>query len=167
MKTIFVLCGIPGSGKSTLAGNIQKLAKNKSVRVISSDAIRLELNGSEESQENPQLVWKKFYDDAFDSLTKYDITILDATFAKRRDRTLVFKLLGIAGVNIVCIHLDPPFLKASKQNNSRTRVVPHFVLESMYWSLTQIPPSKEEGFAEVITIKSSQEIFEKWQNIMI
>lgn len=165
MKTIIVLCGIPGSGKSTLAGHIVKIAKDKSVRVISSDAIRGELNGDEASQDNPQLVWKKFYDDAFLSLVDSDITLLDATFAKRRDRTLVKKLLGVEGVRLVCIHLNPPFLKSCNQNETRDRKVPHFVLENMYYSLEQFPPCPEDGFETVVELKSSQEIFNKWQHI--
>lgn len=165
MKTVIVLCGIPGSGKSTLAGHIVKLAKNKSVKVISSDKIREEINGHEASQDNPQLVWKRFYDDAFESILENDITLLDATFAKRRDRTLVHKLFGIEGVRLICIHLNPPFLKASTQNEKRERVVPHFVLENMYYSLEQFPPSETDGFETVIELKSSQEIFTKWNVI--
>lgn len=166
MKLIIVLCGIPGSGKSTLTELIKQQASNLTVRSVSSDALRKEINGSEESQDNPQLVWKRFYDDAFESLVENDITILDATFAKRRDRTLVYRLFGLPEVKIVCIHLDPPFLKCAKQNESRSRIVPGFVLESMYASLQEFPPKLEDGFDSVVRIKSNQEIKHKWQEIM-
>lgn len=167
MKLILVLCGIPGSGKSTLSRFISENAQGRTLGIISSDALRLEINGSEESQENAHIVWKRFYDDAFESLAKNDITVLDATFAKRRDRTLVTRLLSIPDeVKIVCIHLDPPFLKSARQNEGRKRVVPGFVLETMYDSLVKIPPSTEEGYDRVITLKSNQEIQYKWQDII-
>lgn len=166
MKLLIILCGIPGSGKSTLS---QYFLKNTlhSVKVVSSDSIREEINGSESSQDNPHLVWSKFYDDAFESLVTNQITILDATFARRRDRTLANRILKVEGeVITVCIHLDLPFGKCSKQNESRSRVVPGFVLESMYSSLVQFPPSKEDGFDDVYRITSTQEIQTVCQNIM-
>jgi predicted kinase len=150
MKKLIVLIGIPGSGKSTISS---KLLERFGGKVVSSDGIRLELFGTEESQENPILVWDTFYERAFESLCTNEITVLDATFARRRDRTRLFSMFPLDEVKTIGVYLNVPFSRAAIQNSRRTRVVPNFVLESMYSSLQEFPPSKEEGFSDIAEIR--------------
>ena len=48
---------IPGSGKSYISKKIVQVCRNDKVKIVSTDAIRKELFGSEESQEDNNLVF--------------------------------------------------------------------------------------------------------------
>lgn len=59
MKTLILLSAIPASGKSTWAANYQ--ATHPNTYIVSSDAIRMELNNGDYNNYSKQdLVWKTF-----------------------------------------------------------------------------------------------------------
>ena len=58
MKTFILLCGPAGIGKSTWAANYQKSHEN--VKIVSSDAIRLELGNSYQDLSHEKEVWVRF-----------------------------------------------------------------------------------------------------------
>ena len=58
-NTLYVLVGLPGSGKTTLAKDIANI--NIKAKHISSDAIRAELFGDENNQENNSLVFEGYF----------------------------------------------------------------------------------------------------------
>ena len=160
MKKLIVLIGIPGSGKSTISS---KIIEKYGGQVVSSDAIRKELFGSEESQENPILVWDTFYERAFKFLCDNEFTLLDATFARRRDRTRLFRMFPLDEVQTVGVYLNVSFARSAIQNSRRARVVPTFVLETMYSALQEFPPSLEEGFSDITEIRYPGDENKLWQ----
>ena len=59
MKTLIIMSAIPASGKSTWAAKYQ--ATHPNTYIVSSDAIRMELNGGDYTNYTKQdLVWKTF-----------------------------------------------------------------------------------------------------------
>lgn len=58
MKTLIILTAIPASGKSTWANNYAESHDN--VKIISSDAIRIELTGSYNNYSRQKEVWETF-----------------------------------------------------------------------------------------------------------
>lgn len=84
-KKLIVLVGLPASGKSTYVKNINHL---DSV-VISSDAIREELNISSHTKESNGIVFKEVHDRIFKYLNKNSNVsniIVDATNLSKKDR---------------------------------------------------------------------------------
>lgn len=58
MKTLIMLSGIPASGKSTWADNY--VATHKEAKIISSDAVRVELTGNYQDHSRQKEVWEEF-----------------------------------------------------------------------------------------------------------
>lgn len=79
---LILMCGIPASGKSHIAKN---MADNDTI-VLSSDSIRLELLGSENCQDNNQLVFNTLYHRAKEHLINGKNVIIDACNINRKDR---------------------------------------------------------------------------------
>lgn len=79
---LILMCGIPASGKSHIAKN---MADNNTI-VLSSDSIRLELLGSENCQDNNQLVFNTLYHRAKEYLINGKNVIIDACNINRKDR---------------------------------------------------------------------------------
>lgn len=79
---LILMCGIPASGKSHIA---KSMADNDTI-VLSSDSIRLELLGSENCQDNNQLVFNTLYHRAKEHLINGKNVIIDACNINRKDR---------------------------------------------------------------------------------
>ena len=144
-KVAFVLCGTPGSGKSTWFKN-QNFPANQTVRV-SMDDIREELTGDVTDQsKNAEVAieaksrWEKAL------VSGVPIVVWDATNTRRKYRKPLITVAKDNGYETVCVWFDLPLEVAKKRNAGRDRVVPEHVLERMYNSLQQIPPSRDEGF---------------------
>ena len=56
MNKLYMMIGLPASGKTTFAN---KISKSEGAIIVSSDAIRKELFGSEEKQQDNVLVFEK------------------------------------------------------------------------------------------------------------
>ena len=56
MNKLIVLSGVPGSGKSYFSNTLKKI-KNSHVYVISSDALRKEITGSQSNLSEEKLMW--------------------------------------------------------------------------------------------------------------
>ena len=134
MKTkdnnIFImLCGLPSSGKSTYA---KKIANNLKAIICSSDAIREELYGYENTQENNEEVFKILHNRIKENLRKGANVIYDATnINSRRRKAFLSELKKIPCIK-KCIIMATPFEECIKQNNSRNRIVPYEVISRMY-----------------------------------
>lgn len=145
---IYMMIGVPGAGKTTYLDNkVRRLSFDfPSFDIISSDDIREELNGSAASQDNGRLVWSIFKD----RLTKStaDMIFLDATFARRKDRTNMLKFIkeSIPCEEVAAIYFDVDILTAKERNQNRSRQVPEEVIDSMYSRLQAFPPTLDEGF---------------------
>lgn len=148
MARLYITIGIPGAGKSTYT-------KTLNAKVISSDAIRGELFGDEGCQDNPKKVFAILNSRVRKSLLDGEDVIYDATnVTKKARRTIINTYKNIADEIIAC-YFDTPVEVAKIRNANRTRVVPDEIIDNMYKKLTV--PEFEEGFSEIIYIKTSND----------
>lgn len=141
MAVLYIMVGPAGTGKSTYA---EKLVRDGLVEyIVSSDAIRKELYGSEEEQSGAAEVFRLVEQRVRDGLAKGHNVALDATNLTRKTRS---KYIQIAKDNKALVHaicVDVPIKKAKERNAARDRKVPEWVIEDQYSKLKF--PSKEEG----------------------
>ena len=124
-----MMVGLVGSGKSTYA---KQLAEETNAIICSSDAIREELCGDENSQDNNDEVFKILHSRIKDNLKNGKNVIYDATnINSKRRRAFLSELRNIPCVK-KCVIMATPFEMCCIQNESRDRVVPYEVIERMY-----------------------------------
>lgn len=143
MAILNIAIGVPGSGKSTY------LKKLKAV-YVSSDAIRKELFGDEDSQEDPLKVFGILNYRVKKALKSGNDATYDATNVSRSSRKKIFKNFRDKADKIVAYYFDTPIDEAKRRNSNRERVVPDEVIDRMYDKLS--PPSFDEGFDEIVYI---------------
>ena len=148
MAKLYVTIGIPGAGKSTFTNTLN-------AKIISSDAIRYELFGDEGCQDNPTRVFNILNSRVKRALQNGEDVVYDATNVGRKARKSIIRKFGDIADEIIACYIDTPLEIAKKRNASRTRVVPDEVIEKMYARLVE--PSFEEGFSEIIYIKTSND----------
>ena len=144
-KVAFITIGIPGCGKSTWIKN-QQFPPNETV-TVSMDDIREELTGDTSDQSrNAEVagIAKSRYQKALQNETP--IVIWDATNVQRKYRRELIQTAKNNGYKVVGVWFDIPLEVAKVRNSERERVVPEHVLDRMYMSLNQNPPSRDEGF---------------------
>ena len=151
MPKLYMLIGLPSSGKSTWAKTlIQK--EPHSIDWHSSDAIREELYGSEEVQDNPNIVFGLMLKRTRESLLAGHSVIYDATNINCKKRRSFLKQIS----NIDCYKIAKVFAtsydKCIKRNNERSRKVPNNVIERMYRNF-QIP-IKAEGWDSIDVVRT-------------
>lgn len=139
-----MMVGLVGSGKSTYA---KQLSEETNAIICSSDAIREELCGDENSQENNEEVFKILHSRIKENLKNGKNVIYDATnINSKRRRAFLSELRRIPCVK-KCVVMATPFEMCCIQNESRDRVVPYEVIERMYknWNT----PYWFEGWNEI------------------
>lgn len=145
MSTVYIMVGVPGSGKSTLA---RKIADEVHAEIIATDAIRQELLGDANSQEDGDLVFSTFFDRAKDAVREGRDVILDATHVSVKSRARIFRNLeGLEYRSIAVVK----YVKAGvvkSRNRNRDRVVPNNVVNRFYRNFEM--PTKNEGFEEIL-----------------
>lgn len=123
--TMFV--GLPGSGKSTWC---EPYERNPKCKVISSDAIRKELYGDENCQNNPQKVFDIMKERTLDALDKgYDVAY-DATNIIRKFRVEFLKCLP-SYVNKIAFICWAPLEVCIERDSKRDRTVGKAVIDKM------------------------------------
>ena len=143
--------GLPASGKSYFAKNYTK--NNESVIHISSDAIRKELYGSEEVQDNPNKVFSIMFHRTVDALLSNNSVIYDATNISRKYRMAFLKDLDAAlgsfasKVSKIGLVFAIPVEICLERNKARDRSVPEEVICRMYRNFQM--PSVFEGFDHI------------------
>lgn len=142
---LVMLCGLPGSGKSVFA---ETLRSKYGYVVHSSDQIRKELFGDENSQEDNGAVFNLLHKRIKDDLNQGHCVVYDATNLNRRKRkNFLTKYLKGVRCAKYCYLIPTPYKKCLKNNKKRERRVPEEVVERMYKSF-QVPV-KADGFDEV------------------
>ena len=133
----------PGCGKSTYAKNILK--EDSSVIIVSSDAIRKELYGSEEDQLHNQEVFNEVFKRTRDAIKDNKHCIIDATNLSRKRRIAFLKQFNNCEKRATVFAI--PFEVCCERNNSRKRIVPQHAMDRMYRSFE--PPHWAEGFDDI------------------
>lgn len=159
MATVTMLIGLPGSGKTTFAKSVENEGNLKpfKIHVVSSDAVREKLYGSEETQGDPNEVFECVHKEILDSLDKYDEVIFDATNLNRKYRIAFIEKVKHEKPETeigACLFVVP-FHVIYERNQNRDRKVPVDVLWKMIKTFD--PPFEGEGF-DFIEIKWSDEM---------
>ncbi len=155
MSTLHIMVGIQGSGKSTFS---KKLSNELNIKVVSTDLIRAENSGIDET-----LVWPTVYKMCADELKSNKDVIFDATSITPKVRKRLIdnvKELN-AEFEVGCYFFDVPLETCKKRveirNNQDTGIfIPLEVLDSYHERI--IKPTLEEGFTFVKTVNSKGEI---------
>lgn len=129
MTTFIMMVGLVGSGKSTEA---QRLAKNYNANIHSSDAIREELSGDINNQDINDLVFRTLHKRIKEDLRNGKNCIYDATNISYKRRMAFLRELASIPCEKICVLIATPYEECLKNNASRDRVVPEYVIEKMY-----------------------------------
>lgn len=145
-----MLIGCPASGKSTVANDIADHGTN--IAVMSSDAIRKELYGSESIQDDPQRVFSLLNERTLNCLKSGVSVVYDATNCTKRNRQRILssvQKLNESENNIitVAIVMQTPLHECIERDNSRERKVTEKVIIKYYNRMEF--PTKEEGFDNI------------------
>lgn len=167
MLQFIMFIGPSGCGKSTWAKAYGKIY-NRQYTILSSDAIRGELWGDENDQQNPAKVFEVLHQRVRETLQQGNNVIYDATNlnAKRRKNYLkqLKQQMAADGIeveyNAVLIVTD--FEQCCRNNCGRDRKVPREVIHKHFLQI-QIP-SHNEGWDNVSFIRNSRSI--SWGNVL-
>ena len=143
----FLLVGLPASGKSTFS---KRLAASKNAVIISTDSIRKILYKDESKQGNWKEIERVLHESIFNSISKGQSVIIDATHTVKEHRKILINLSN--QINWTCYFLKTDKQTCIKRNLERSRTVPKHVIESMANQLKLTPPTREEGFKKLYEI---------------
>ncbi len=149
MIKLLLLIGLPGSGKSTLAK--QLVAKCPQMQLVSTDAIRGQLFGSEAVQGSWLLIWREIEQQFQQAIATSRPAIFDATNAQRRNRRELITLARDLGfTHIIGVWVSTPVWLCLARNKKRHRQVPEEIILRMHRQLRDAPPSLAEGLDSLI-----------------
>jgi len=154
MSRLILLIGLPGSGKSTLAASLLQECPQRCL--ISTDAIRAQLFGSEAIQGNWLLIWQEVGRQMREAVRQIEQgqateAIYDATNVVRKQRRQAIALARQSGfTHITGLWLDVPISVCVRRNQARDRQVPKDIISRMNRRLCGAPPSLQEGLDELI-----------------
>lgn len=140
MSKFYMLVGLPGSGKSTIA---QKL----NCKVFSSDSLRKELWGNENTQGDNSQLFNELQRRIRETLKKGENCVYDATNINAKRRTSF--LSSIKGIECekICIFVATDFNLCLLRNFQRERHVPYEVIKRMYLNFDI--PQFREGWSDI------------------
>jgi tRNA uridine 5-carbamoylmethylation protein Kti12 len=135
---LIVLVGLPASGKTTLAKSLQQLLKihtgfniEISVKIIDTDAIRLQLFGPEFDFSKEGLVIENKYRIIEESISKNTVLIIDDMHYYVSMRHQLFEFANKTQSLYYTILVDTPFDICLKWNIERGETVPNAVVSSI------------------------------------
>ena len=140
-NNLIVMFGVPASGKSYIA---QKLAFDRGAFVMSSDAIREELYGTAECQDNPDKVFSILQQRTTDLLKKGESVIIDATSLIKKYRVSNLKTYKGKFNRAILIVCATELEIILRQNQQRDRHVPEDAIMRMFKTMSF--PRDEEGW---------------------
>lgn len=146
-----MMVGIPGCGKSTYAEKIASDYNNATI--YSSDAYRKKLFGSEDVQDNPELVFGTLYKDLINDISNGNSVILDATNVTMKDRSRALQRIKEYDCVRIAVVMCTSFEECARRNSSRVRKVPDEVLRRMI-SKFEVP-TLGEGFDEIMFVEKT------------
>ena len=156
MTKLQLLIGLPGSGKSTLAK--QLVSECPQMLLISTDAIRGQLFGSEATQGHWGLIWREIAGHFQQAVAAEQTTIFDATNAQRSQRREIIALAREVGfTHITGLWVRTHVWLCLARNQHRQRQVPPEIILWMHRQLRDAPPSLEEGIDHLICFPEKRE----------
>ena len=126
---LVMMVGLPASGKSTIAYN---LAKENNYIVFSSDALREELYLDINDQEHNHELFVELHRRIKATLRDGNSVIYDACNLNSKKRIAFLQELKHIPCRKECIIAATPYEQCLKNNASRDRHVPEYVIERMY-----------------------------------
>jgi len=141
------MVGISGSGKSTFASGLRTSLK---AELVETDAIRVELTGNAEDQSQNGRVFAVAKKRINDYLADGKNAIIDATSLDVKARKDWIEIGKANNAEVRAYFVDTPVDVAKRQNASRNRKVPEFVIDKQASRLQS--PTKSEGFDSVTVI---------------
>lgn len=141
---LIITVGLPGSGKSTYLARL-------GVNAISSDEIRrLIADDPHDQSMNARIFAVIRYLIRQRIAAGRPVTYVDATHLTTWERAPYASLAQLDGCTLEALFFDVPVETCIARNQARERVVPEEAIREM--ARKMIPPSPEEGFAEITTI---------------
>ena len=141
---LVITVGLPGSGKSTYLAGL-------GVSPISSDEIRRLLADDPTDQSIHKLVFATIRYLIRQRLAAgRRVTYVDATHLTRWERRPYLQLAKKHHLKVEALFFDVPAEVCIERNRLRPRTVPARAIREMAHRLE--PPSKEEGFARIVTV---------------
>lgn len=150
MAKIIMLIGIPGSGKTTYS---KELSNKYDAKVVSTDKVRQTFVGIDEKE-----VFPTVYRLCIEEIKEGKNVILDATHITPKVRKRSFDALDEYGVlyEKVAVFIDTSIEECARRVEQRNKNPNELFLpvEVVYsYGKNIIPPTKEEGFDEIILVK--------------
>ena len=144
MSKFYMMVGIAGSGKSYIANEI-------GCKIVSSDAIRKELYGSEEDQNHNDRVFNEVHKRIKNAIKNGEDVIYDATNLSHKRRKNFLKELP-ADVEKIAVVAATELDVILEQNASRVRHVSEEVIMRMFKTMTL--PRLDEGWDSIRIISN-------------
>lgn len=128
MQTFYMMVGLPSSGKSFAADNIPGAI------IHSSNAIRAEILGDVNRQDQQDLVFQTLHERVMRDLADGKSVIYDATNTNYKRRMAFLRRINAMNLSCfnVCVFLATPYVDCLKGNTNRERQVPESVIKRMY-----------------------------------
>lgn len=156
MTTLTLMVGLPGSGKSTYT----KTKIDARTKILASDAIRKELYGFEEDQDHNDEVFNTLYSRARNFLSQGKDVLIDATNSSIENRKKALSHFEDLKIRRRAIVIENSVETCIKQDSLRRRVVGEKVIREFAENFSY--PTREEGFDEIIIIKSTDDGFVRY-----
>lgn len=162
MRPVLIMTvGLPGSGKSTVAKNY--INGSDDIELFSSDALRAELWGDENTQGDNQQLFTELHRRIKNCLREGKSAIYDATNINYKKRMAFLQELKHIECKKVCWVFAVPYEVCLERNANRNRIVPEYVIERMYKNFTI--PYWYEGWDDIHIINDFGEILNPLQFI--
>ena len=142
MAVLHITIGMPASGKTTWAKNWVK--NHPETILVDSDAIRAELYGDEECQDNPAKVFRLMEKRAIEALLAGKDVVYCATNISYKNRKNILARVRAKGFETRAVVFATPIKECKRRNQARARVVPEFVFDRMQRQFMM--PTHWEGF---------------------
>jgi len=152
MIKFIMMVGLPGSGKSLRAKN---LAVKENAIIHSSDTLRQELFGDENTQDNNEELFTELHRRIKQDLKGEQNVIYDATNISYKRRKAFLEELKKINCEKICYLVATPYEKCLDQNKSRKRQIPEYVIKKMYLSF--YIPQYYEGWDKINIIWNDEE----------
>ena len=152
ISKFIMLVGLPASGKSTKA---QNLAEECNAILFSSDALREELFGDVNHQDNNQELFVELHRRIKNCLKDGRSAIYDACNISYKRRMAFISELKNIPCEKICIVMATPYEECLKRNKERERNVPEYVIEKMYRTFDI--PWDYEGWDDILVLYNGPE----------